>query len=74
MDCGARLPTEEQIIDDLALLWSVGSHRPIRGGLLDLMAKTSDAELLEAQQKFDAAVAEMKRRKDERGFVFTIPH
>jgi 2'-5' RNA ligase len=62
------------IEDDFDLLMSVGSSRPRRGGLADMIAgPRSDDELRKQQEEFDAAVAEMKRRDAERGFAFHIP-
>lgn len=63
-------------MDDTELFFSVGSSRPrvnAMGGLMEVIAPMSAKGLLEAQKAYDAAVAEMRRRDDERGFPYHIP-
>ncbi len=60
-------------LSDEELYFSVGSFRPARGTLYDLIGQPSDEKLKADQGAFDAAVDEMERRDREGFFPFHIP-
>jgi hypothetical protein len=65
--------TDYTAMSDMDLLLSVGSARPQRGGLLELFGPVSNKKLRAMQEEFDAARAEMVRRRDAGGFMFSLP-
>jgi hypothetical protein len=60
-------------MSDTDLFYSVGSHRPQRGGLADIIQYRSDEALKAEQEEFDEAVAEMRRRHKVWPFPYWIP-
>ncbi len=61
-------------LTDEELFFSVGSFRPYKGDLGEMLGRNrTDEQLKDEQDKFDAAIAEMRRRHKISPFPFYIP-